>query len=521
MNGVRVLWRILRPRRLPDIKKIAALRDADRFLEAAFAASAGNLAVATVFLSAASRAEGAVAHLCCRALDACEDLAESAEEAKSLLRHCIAYLSGATDGEPTSIAKVPRCYSDQLEHLILSRLCWLRSALARLPALRQQRVRRLVADVGEGMARLAEARRARDPGHAAEYADRVLGKVVKYSIELLGIPSRWAIDYGSIAQVAQTANDLRDRDVEYHIGTASPQQTLFTLLLGALEPATSVTGALSGFRFSKISRARAATVYVVATSTRFYLRTIGAPLTRRLQSPLRTALICMISPRAYATFLVEVGNLITVCATTVCSSLFAGPRPSLATDDAAPRVGRRLSDFETSLALSWPLPSAALALSRAVDMARTATSLRANLPAARLTSDEGANGPHASILLSDYLFGAAVLRLQPLGLEVLAGFAEFLAAEAENSESTGALVDERGELAAFLTRIVMSANGQYGRNLLSDESRNRCLGQFYHRQDRTGPSLARTPLFASLTRADSSVSILHGAPIASVPSQNP
>ena len=40
-----------------------------------FTASAGNLAIATVFLSPASRAEGAVAHLCRRALEACEDLA--------------------------------------------------------------------------------------------------------------------------------------------------------------------------------------------------------------------------------------------------------------------------------------------------------------------------------------------------------------------------------------------------------------------------------------------------------------
>ena len=520
MNSVRGLWRILRPLRLPEIREIAALRDAGQFLDAAFTASAGNLAIATVFLSPASRAEGAVAHLCCRALDACEDLAGSAEEARSLLRHCMAYLSGATDCEPAPIGKVPQCHSDQIEQLILSRLGWLRSALVRLPVLRRQRVRKLVADLGEAMVHLAEARRARGPGHAAAYADGVLGNVVKYSIELLGIPSRWTIDYGSIAQVAQTANDLRDRHVDCGSG-ASPPQTAFMLLLGALEPATSVTSALSGFRFSKISRARAATVYVVATSTRFYLRIIGAPQPKRLQHPLRTALTCMISARAYATFLVEVENLIRVCATTVCSSLFAGPRPSLATDDATPRAGRRLSDFETRLALSWPVPGAALALSRAVDMARTATSLRANLPLARLTSDEGANAPHASILLSDYLFGAAVLRLQPLGLEVLAGFAEFLAAEAETSERTGALVDEKGELAAFLTRIVASANGRYGHHAQTDENRNRSLGQFYHRQDRVRPSLVRTPLLSSPTRADCSVSILHGAPIASVPSQNP
>jgi hypothetical protein len=157
MSRVQALWRILRPRRLPDIRNIAALRDADQFLDAAFTASAGNLAIATVFLSPAARAEGAIAHLCCRALDACEDLAESAEEAKSLLRHCMAYLFGATDGEPAIIGNAPpQCYSDQLEHLILSRLCWLRSALARLPAWRQQRVRRLVADIGEGMTCLAE-----------------------------------------------------------------------------------------------------------------------------------------------------------------------------------------------------------------------------------------------------------------------------------------------------------------------------------------------------------------------------
>jgi hypothetical protein len=521
MNSVRRLWRTLRQvRHRADIRQIAALRDPDEFLDAVFAASGGNLAVAAALLPSSSRAEGTVAYLCCRALDACEDLAASVEEAKILLRRCTAYLSGACDHEIAPNGAVPRHYSDQLEHLILSRLCCVRSELGRLPALGQRRVRELVADVGDEMARLAEARRVRDPRHAVEYADKVLGRVVKYSAELLSIPSRWTIDHGSIARVAQTANDLRDRGVDCDVGPASPTQTFLMLLLGAIGPAASVPSALSGFKFSKVSRARAAVVYVVATSTRFYLRIIGVPLSKRLQSPLRTALTCMISRRAFTGFLVELETLISVCATTVCSSLFAGARGPLTADDTTKRVGRRLSDLETSLALALPFPTAGLALSSAVEMARIGTQLRANLPAARLTSEEGADRPHTSVLLSDYLFGAAVFELQPLGLEVLAGFADFLAAEAENAERTGALADERGELAAFLTRIVMSANGQYGQNAVAAERRNRSLGQLYYRLDRTKSPLARMLVFSPQTGSDCPVPVLRGAPLAPVPTQN-
>jgi len=524
MNGVRRLWRTLgQLRRRADIRQIAALRDPDQFLDAAFAASAGNLAVAAALLPASSRIEGTVAYLCCRALDACEDLTASAQEARTLLRRCSDYLSGHCDQAPALNGEVPERYSDQLEHLILCRLCWLRSALDRLPAYGRRRVEKLIADVADEMLRLAEARRDRDTRHSGEYADRVLGRVVKYSVELLGIGSRWTIDCGSIARVAQIANDLRDRNVDVHAGPTSPSQTFLTMLLGAMEPATSVLSALSGLEFPRVSRTRAAVAYVVATSARFYLRVIGVPLNRRLQGPLRTSLRCMISARAFTGFLVELEALISVCATSVGSSLFAGApgSPAAASPSAgqtAMRVDRRLSDFETSLALSLPSRSAGLALNSAVEMARLGTQLRANLPAARLTSDDESDASHSSVLLSDYLFAAAVFQLEPLGLDVLAGFADFLAAEAENSERTGALDDERGELAALLTRIVISANGQYGQSAVAAESRNRSLGRLYYRLDRTKSPLARIP-FPRLEQERSAAPVASGAPLAPVTRQ--
>jgi Squalene/phytoene synthase len=495
MHSVQRLWRTVgQLRHRMEIRQIAALQNPRQFLDAVFTASAGNLAVAAAFLPSSRRVEGTVAFLCCRALDACEDLATSAEEAKIHLRHCVAYLSGACDCEPSPNGDARRHDSDQLEHLILTKLCWVRTDLGRLPTLGRQRVEKLIADVGAEMMRLAEARRIRDPQHVGEYADGVLGRVVKYCFDLLGLQSRWTVDYGSIARVTQIANDLRDRYVDRETASASPSQTFLTMLLAAIEPATSVPGALSGFRFASVSRARAAVVYVVATSTRFYLRLIGVPLNKRLQSPLRTALICMISARAFTRFLVELEDLISVCATTVCSSLFAGALKSSTAQCASIRVDRRLSDFEASLALSLPSPRAGLALSSAIEMARIGTHLRANLPIARLTADAEVDGSHSSVLLSDYLFGAAVFALEPLGLEVLASFADFLAAEAENSERTGALADERGELAALLTRIAMSASGQFGRSAIATESRNRSLGQLYYRMDRAKSSLLRMPV---------------------------
>ena len=121
--------------------------------------------------------------------------------------------------------------------------------------------------------------------------------------------------------------------------------------------------------------------------------------------------------------------------------------------------------------------------------------LRANLPAARLTAEQQCDASHASVLLGDYLFAAAVFQLEPLGLDVVAGFADYLAAEAENSERTGALDDERGELAALLTRIVVSASGQYGQSTVAAQSRNRSLGRLYYRLDRTKIALARMRFF--------------------------
>jgi hypothetical protein len=519
MNGVRRLWLTLgQLRRRADIRQIAALRDPDQFLDAAFAASAGNLAVAAALLPASSRIEGTVAYLCCRALDACEDLTASAQEARILLRRCSDYLSGHCDRAPALNGEVPERYSDQLEHLILSRLCWLRSALVRLPAYGRRRVEKLIADVADEMLRLAAARRDRDTRHSGEYADRVLGQVVKYSVELLGIRSRWTIDCGSIARVAQIANDLRDRNVDAHAGPTSPSQTFLTMLLGAIEPATSVLSALSGLEFPRVSRTRAAVAYVAATSARFYLWIIGVPLNRSLQGPLRTSLRCMISARAFTGFLVELEALISVCATTVGSSLFAGAPASPAAGQTAMRVDRRLSDFETSLALSLPSRSAGLALNSAVEMARLSTQLRANLPAGRLTSDDESDASHSSVLVSDYLFAAAVFRLEPLGLDVLAGFADYLGAEAENSERTGALDDERGELAALLTRIVISANGRYGQSAVAAESRNRSLGRLYYRLDRTKNPLARIS-FPRLEQERSAAPVSSGAPLAPVTRQ--
>jgi hypothetical protein len=501
MNGVRRLWFTVGQLRCrTDIQQIAALKDPDQFLDAAFAASAGNLAVAAAFLPASSRIEGTLAYLCCRALDACEDLTPSAQEARILLSRCSDYLSGHCDRAPALIGGVPERYSDQVEALILSRLYWLRSALDRLPAHGRHRVEKLITGVASEMERLTRARRDRDARHSGEYAERVLGRVVKYSVDLLGIRSRWTVDCGSIARVAQIANDLRDRNVDVPVGPTSPSQTFLAMLLSAIEPATSVPSTLSGLEFPGFSRTRAAVAYVVATSARFYLRIIGVPLSGSLRRPLGAALKCMISARAFTGFLIELEALINVCATTVGSSVFAGaprsPAPASASAGQAPvRLDMRLSDFETSLALSLPSPSAGLALNGAVGMARTSMQLRANLPAARLTAEQQCDASNASVLLGDYLFAAAVFQLEPLGLDVVAGFADYLAAEAENSERTGALDDERGELAALLTRIVVSASGQYGQSTLAAQSRNRSLGRLYYRLDRTKIALARMRFF--------------------------
>lgn len=468
----------------PDQADIATLtpeREVAAFLESSFRDSAGNLAKATAFLPASTRAEARLAFLACRALDAFEDLPPTAAESRFLLEQCTAYLCGRVAVPPRLPAIAATRRSDRVEALIASRLDVLRMQLEALPGRRRGRVQSLISAVAAAMIELAGARRSRYPAAAARYGERVLGSIARYALDLLGAAAQGPCDHGILGRAAQAANDLRDWREDPGASDPACGSPALSLLLELLESASGVTGALGSLRFPLVSRGRAAVAYLVATTARSCCTVLGVPVSRRLAAPRSTAFRVMLSPAAYRRFLIDLEHQVVSCA---LAAPLDARTPRCAAAPLLAIAGRRQADFETRLAMSHPAPQAAIALSRAVGLSRLAIRLRAALPTAPLDGSSDVSVAGAAVMLSDYLLSIAVAAVAPLGSTVLREFSDFLSSECEASAGSSLHADSRGELAALLSRIALRARGIVGSAAAAEEHRSRLRAQQLHRLDR-------------------------------------
>src|SRR5262249_38320275 len=118
------------------------------------------------------------------------------------------YLQGKSASPPPPPTHPGSRESDQLEFLIASRLPWLRMAVASLPAPGRDRIYDLIEDLSRAMIAHAHSRSGAE-SHS-RYGERVLGRVVRYSLDLMQVTAAATVDPAPIGRLCQAINDLRD-----------------------------------------------------------------------------------------------------------------------------------------------------------------------------------------------------------------------------------------------------------------------------------------------------------------------
>ncbi|MFC4373832.1 hypothetical protein ACFO5K_06920 [Nocardia halotolerans] len=280
MNNARlpVLLRGLRTlRRAPDL---AALRAADTPTELARLAlipAGRNLGIAVSFLHADRRAEATAALLACRVLDAYEDLADRGEAAASVLT-AAEYLNGATDTVPPALPAATGKVRDSeaVDRVLAERIADIRALLTALPPQGRERVGLVLTDVARVMARNIEA-----PLPRVTYSEGVLGRVTHYACSLVAegvLPEADLRELtGCVAVIAQSANDLRDNELELY-GAADREELMRMVMLRQLTPALGGFALLAELGPGTPSLgARAAMAYMTITTSAFLCNTVGSP----------------------------------------------------------------------------------------------------------------------------------------------------------------------------------------------------------------------------------------------------
>ncbi|HEY1187653.1 MAG TPA: hypothetical protein VGE74_08345 [Gemmata sp.] len=449
------LWRALRRlRESAPLQRLSRLTSPGEFIDQMFFAAGRNLAVASGFLPAEVRNEGRIAFLCCRALDAHEDLNPDPELAAQRILEVAAFLCGRSTVPPPVPTGSGDRASDRLEALVAARLPWLRAALVALPAPQRERVEALIDDLARAMS--AHARTPHLAGAApAPYGVQVLGRVVRYALALMRVEVAPTVDPDPIGRLCQAVNDLRDLpdDMAAHSGGGDPEGARSALWLELAETAAVASSVLRDLRFTGTAGARGALVYMAATTLKAVARQAGFPLPWVTRHPLGAALLASAGHRAYRRALLQVDR--TVLGVMVHRSQV--PCPGTA-PPAAPH-GWGQDEFEAALADQHPDPALAAVLKRSCRLFRCSLLLTRGLPPVPLSSRR-ADGPDGPLLmLSDYLMATAITGIERAGLPVLAHFCRACGALVDERQNHPGQTDPTGHLAAFLAATVGAARG--------------------------------------------------------------
>jgi hypothetical protein len=295
---------MLHLRREPDLAALRAARSPDELARLALIPAARNLGVATCFLPSALRVEATVALLACRVLDAYEDLIDRPLASGAVLA-AAGYLSGASDMRPPPLHAVALRDSEAVDVVLADRIHDVRALLSALPSDAQERVGRLLVDVGHAMAHNLNA-----PLSRAVYGEGVLGRVVRYACALVAEKACTEADLdelaGCIGVIAQLANDLRDGELSLHSAGDRDELTR-AVMLRLLAPALGGFALLArlGPRTPSLG-ARAAMAYMTLTTTAFLCAAVGAPAPYRRRLRLGAAVLAAGSPGHWVKMLDQV-----------------------------------------------------------------------------------------------------------------------------------------------------------------------------------------------------------------------
>jgi phytoene/squalene synthetase len=490
------LWYALRRLRAPSqLRRLSQLEDPVEFIDQVFLAAARNLAVASGFLSADMRRDGKIAFLCCRALDAHEDLNRDPAVAALRLAETADYLRGESDFLPSPPAETGSRESDQLEFLVASRLPWLRHALASLPALRRDRISALIEDLARTM--IVHAHSPSGAEVRSRYGEQALGRVVRYSFALMQVDPAATIDPASIGRLCQAVNDLRDfshdvfRRRERANWDAEAEKALLWLELA--ESATAVTPVLRAPGFARASRPRAAVTYMAATTLKCIAAQADYPLPWLARHPVCGALVGGAFWSGYQRILLHLERTLLGLLVHLAQS-WGGAAPAVTPADLKLR-GLRQDTFELALADQHPDPRSATGLKQACRLLKYSILLTSYLPQSALSSRPQGDSGGQLLMLSDYLMARAFAVIQAASLPALGLFSRTCATISEELQEREDPNDPQGHLAAFLSEVVGIARGTPRVQRQQLCARNRDISCALHQRDRRKSLLHQLSLY--------------------------
>ncbi|MFC9963080.1 hypothetical protein [Nocardia ignorata] len=297
-RGLRVL------RRAPDLAAMRAARTPEELARLALVPAGRNLGIAVSFLPGHQRAEAAAALLACRVLDAYEDLADR-DHAGAAVLAAAEYLNGTSDSAPPALPPITGVVRDSeaLDLLLAERIADIRALVTGLSPQARERVASVLTDMAAVMARNLDK-----PLPRVTYSEGVLGRVTHYACTLVAdgvLPEDDLRELtGCIAVIAQSANDLRDGELELY-GAADREELTRMVMLRQLAPT------LGGFAL--LARlgpgtpgfgARAAMAYMTITTSAFLCGAVGAP--KPYRRPLTASVLAAGSPKYWTRMLERV-----------------------------------------------------------------------------------------------------------------------------------------------------------------------------------------------------------------------
>lgn len=297
-------------RRAPDMAALRAAASPEELARLALIPAGRNLGISVSFLPTHLQAEATAALLACRVLDAFEDLSDRAIASCAVL-DAADYLNGNTETKPPALPSVSAEARDSeaVDRLLAERIGDIRALLTALSPAGRKRVGAVVIDVARVMARNIDS-----PLPRVAYSEGVLGRVTYYACELVTEPVVPEADLrelaGCLAIIAQSANDLRDNELEIY-GVADRAELKRKVMLQLLVPALGGFALLARLGPATPSfGARAAMAHMTITTTAFLCGAVDAPPPFRRK--VAAALLAAASSKYWTTMLDRVRRSVDV-----------------------------------------------------------------------------------------------------------------------------------------------------------------------------------------------------------------
>ncbi|HVK98808.1 MAG TPA: squalene/phytoene synthase family protein [Dongiaceae bacterium] len=469
-------------RQSADFTRLQQLQSPADFCNRMFLLLGRNLAVAAAMLPPEKRQEGVITFLCCRVLDAHEDLhADGATSARHILA-AMEYLTGKITTPPPAPIYEGNRETDRLEALLSDRLPWLRQALEALPRPQQTRVSTLLTRIAVEMANDRAKERFGGQGHMegrldgnlAEYGRNVLGRIVQYSLELLEIDIPLNLDFKPIGQILQILNHIRDfaEDNERQQQAGDGPVIMLKLLLELVETSTTTPHALGKLHFAQISGERAAISYMVATGVASICKQLKVPAPWLAAHPLLSARAARYSQSFFNYLLGEIDSTLLALVTVLLQREAGHDNLPVAVYSSGGRANALQEAFELSIAEQHPDTATAIRLQNYIRLSRFSLAILDNLPTHRISGLPHNHIEGRRIMISDYFFAAAASVVCEIGPRELALFSRVGAALIEDRES-GRGIDELGRTAAAVTEVVLQAQRCSAQEINAAVERNR------------------------------------------------